>query len=240
MRAMTAAVENQEGSGASSSSGTRDRYRFQWYQSYDSVSVEVFVKGTKQMPEGKVRTRFTEKSLCLEVDDGHASGGYKLELNLRGEIVPEETRVELLSTKVEVKLKKKESGSQWEDLEEGQGEVGQGGPNRTMAAASSLPGPGEAALGAQLQHKKKSPKDWAALEAELAELEKEDKPEGEQALQALFKDIYSKADEDTQRAMMKSFQESNGTVLSTNWNEVGKKKVEIQAPDGMTPKRYEQ
>ena len=27
--------------------------------------------------------------------------------------------------------------------------------------------------------------------------------------------------------MMKSFQESNGTVLSTNWNEVGKEKVEI-------------
>lgn len=33
------------------------------------------------------------------------------------------------------------------------------------------------------------------------------------------------ADEDTRRAMMKSFYESSGTVLSTNWKEVGAKKV---------------
>ena len=30
--------------------------------------------------------------------------------------------------------------------------------------------------------------------------------------------------------MMKSFQESNGTVLSTNWKEVGTKKVEYAPP----------
>ena len=34
------------------------------------------------------------------------------------------------------------------------------------------------------------------------------------------------ADEDTRRAMNKSFQESNGTVLSTNWKEIGSKKTE--------------
>lgn len=27
--------------------------------------------------------------------------------------------------------------------------------------------------------------------------------------------------------MMKSFQESNGTALSTNWEDVGKKRVEV-------------
>ena len=192
--------------------------------------MEVFVKGTKGLPEGKVRTTFEERRLCLEVEDGHEDGPYRLVLSLMGEIKPEEAKVELLSTKVEMKLVKKESGVQWSDLEEGQGAAGVA---RVMADGSSS---AEAAAG---DKKKKSPKEWAALEAELTELEKEDKPEGEAALQALFKDIYSKADEDTQRAMMKSFQESNGTVLSTNWNEVGQKKVEVQPPDGMTVKKYE-
>jgi suppressor of G2 allele of SKP1 len=37
---------------------------------------------------------------------------------------------------------------------------------------------------------------------------------------------------------MKSFQESGGTCLSTNWSEVGSKKVEITPPEGMIAKKY--
>lgn len=37
--------------------------------------------------------------------------------------------------------------------------------------------------------------------------------------------IYASADEDTRRAMNKSYQESGGKVLSTNWKEVAQKKV---------------
>jgi suppressor of G2 allele of SKP1 len=39
--------------------------------------------------------------------------------------------------------------------------------------------------------------------------------------------------------MNKSFQESGGTVLSTNWNEIGAKETEIQPPTGMEAKKYE-
>ena len=46
-------------------------------------------------------------------------------------------------------------------------------------------------------------------------------------------------DEDTRRAMMKSFVESNGTVLSTNWSDIGKKKTECTPPDGLEVKKYE-
>jgi suppressor of G2 allele of SKP1 len=39
--------------------------------------------------------------------------------------------------------------------------------------------------------------------------------------------------------MNKSFQESGGTVLSTNWSEVGKAPVEVKPPDGMEYKHWE-
>lgn len=55
-----------------------------------------------------------------------------------------------------------------------------------------------------------------------------------------FKKLYKGASEDTRRAMMKSYQESGGTALSTNWAEVGKAPVPISPPDGMEAKKWEQ
>ena len=212
------------------------RYRYQWYQSYDWISVEVFVKGTKEKPEDAVVTKFEAKRFILRVEDGHEDGPYELNVALADEIVAGESKVERLSTKVELRLRKREAGRQWPGLEQGGDKVS---ATRTMADSSQPAAAANTSDQETVKGKKKSPKDWAALEAELDELEKVEKPEGEAALQALFKDIYGKADPDTQRAMMKSFQESNGTVLSTNWSEVGSKKVEVQPPDGMEAKKYE-
>lgn len=44
----------------------------------------------------------------------------------------------------------------------------------------------------------------------------------------VLSDIYVKGDDDVKKAMKKSMIESNGTVLSTNWKEVSKKKVNPQ------------
>ncbi|CAN0129168.1 unnamed protein product [Ectocarpus fasciculatus] len=86
-----------------------------------------------------------------------------------------------------------------------------------------------------------STKDWDVVEKEVQKELEAEKPGGEQALNDLFKSIYGKADEDTRRAMVKSFQTSGGTVLSTNWDEVGKAdyEKERQAPKGMEWKTWE-
>ena len=49
---------------------------------------------------------------------------------------------------------------------------------------------------------------------------------GGDAVDGFFKKLYAGADPDTRRAMMKSYVESQGTSLSTNWQEVSKGKVE--------------
>ena len=39
--------------------------------------------------------------------------------------------------------------------------------------------------------------------------------------------------------MNKSFQESNGTVLSTNWKDIGSKPTEYKPPEGADEKKFE-
>ncbi|SPJ10385.1 calcyclin binding protein, putative [Plasmodium sp. DRC-Itaito] len=52
---------------------------------------------------------------------------------------------------------------------------------------------------------------------------KEDKDE---SVDYFFKKIYNEGDDDTKRAMIKSFQTSGGKVLSTNWKDVKNKQYE--------------
>ena len=47
-----------------------------------------------------------------------------------------------------------------------------------------------------------------------------------------------RGDPEIRRAMNKSFQESGGTVLSTNWGEVGSKTVEGTPPAGLEMKKW--
>jgi suppressor of G2 allele of SKP1 len=75
----------------------------------------------------------------------------------------------------------------------------------------------------------KSKTNWTELEKEAAKIEEEE----QDPMQKFLKTIYKDADEDTKRAMLKSYSESCGTVLSTNWKDIKQKKTEIKPPDGM-------
>jgi suppressor of G2 allele of SKP1 len=72
----------------------------------------------------------------------------------------------------------------------------------------------------------------------VAEEELSDKEDDPSDPDAFFKMLYENADEDARRAMLKSYTESNGTALSTNWEEVSKKKVEVTPPQGTQAKQW--
>ncbi|KAG2184913.1 hypothetical protein INT43_000826 [Umbelopsis isabellina] len=189
-----------------------ERARHDWFQNDQFVVVEVFIKGVQK---DSVDIGFHERSLSVTIKMPSGSD-YSLELEpLTHEIDPSQSKFTVLSTKIEIKLKKKSVGTKWGMLE------GEDVIPQTISAPWTS----------------NKPKDWSALDKELSSEEPE-KPEGEQALNALFQQIYGDADENSRRAMMKSFVESNGTCLSTNWDEVSKGKVETKPPEGMIAKKY--
>jgi suppressor of G2 allele of SKP1 len=81
----------------------------------------------------------------------------------------------------------------------------------------------------------KGSKNWDQITSEVVQ---EEKPEGDEALNKFFQEIFCRGNEETRRAMNKSFYESGGTVLSTNWTEVGKDKVKGSPPPGLEMKEW--
>jgi suppressor of G2 allele of SKP1 len=86
-----------------------------------------------------------------------------------------------------------------------------------------------------------SHRNWDQIEKDIDLELQQEKPEGDEAMNQLFRQIYANANADTRRAMIKSFQTSGGTCLSTNWEEVATKDYERDriAPDGQEWKTYD-
>ncbi|KAI7727698.1 hypothetical protein M8C21_021810 [Ambrosia artemisiifolia] len=200
----------------------KPKYRHEFYQKPEEVVVTIFAKG---IPANNVSVSYGEQILSVTIDvPGEDS--YIFQPRLFGKIVPARCRFEVLSTKVEIRLTKAEP-IHWTSLEFGE--------NKLVVQRSIVPAGNQ-----RPSYPSSRPtKDWDKLEAQVKKEEKDEKLDGDAALNKFFRDIYKDADEDTRRAMSKSFVESNGTVLSTNWKEVGSKVVEGTPPDGMEMKKWE-
>ncbi|CAF1925407.1 unnamed protein product [Brassica napus] len=79
----------------------------------------------------------------------------------------------------------------------------------------------------------KKVKDYDKLEDE-----KDDKLEGDAALNKFFRELYLNSDEDM-RILHNQQVESNGTVLSIDWKDVGAKKIKCTLHDDLALKTWE-
>eukprot|EP01005_Ploeotia_sp_CARIB1_P000365 NODE_143_length_1359_cov_437.837662_g139_i0.p1 GENE.NODE_143_length_1359_cov_437.837662_g139_i0~~NODE_143_length_1359_cov_437.837662_g139_i0.p1 ORF type:complete len:349 (+),score=107.82 NODE_143_length_1359_cov_437.837662_g139_i0:69-1115(+) len=194
--------------------------RHEWYQTPKEVVVTFFAK--KRSKE-HVKVTFEENSVEVVIT---LNENQEFQHNidpLYKDIVPDKSTWIITPYKLECTLIKKEPGLQWKNLESVDGTADSTGVtmNQDDSARPEYPS----------SCRKKT--NWSELNAAVKKEEEEEKPEGDAALTKLFQDIYGKADDDTKRAMQKSYVESGGTVLSTNWSEVGAKKVEATPPKGM-------
>ncbi|XP_061588989.1 protein SGT1 homolog isoform X2 [Cololabis saira] len=187
-----------------------------WYQTDSQVIVTVMARN---VPQDGVCVTFTEKELSAKIQ--MASGQiYTLHLHLLHPIVPQQSSFKILSTKVEIKMKKTD-GVRWEKLEgEGQESTVKHFNPHLYPSSSHFT------------------QKWDKMVLDLGDEEKNEKLEGDAALNKLFQQIYTDGSDEVKRAMNKSFMESGGTVLSTNWKDVGKKKVQVSPPDDQEFKKY--
>lgn len=161
-----------------------------------------------------MKVDFTNETVCVQAK--LPTSNYELNLNLSHEINPERSSFKVMTTKIEIKLCKVSAGK-WSVLEKKSDEASEKEKPPTYPTSSLA------------KH------DWNKLEKEL---EKEADKDADSDVNGLFRKIFRDGDANLQRAMMKSFQESNGTVLSTNWDDVKKKTVEVKPPEGVEYKRF--
>ncbi|KAM9960952.1 hypothetical protein ACTFIW_010115 [Dictyostelium discoideum] len=193
-----------------------NKVRHEWYQTETHVVLTIFAKF---VTASNSKINLTSKSVNISFPLANGSE-FLFEMDLFDPIVDKDSTIHYYSTKVEIKMKKSRA-IKWDTLEF----TDKSGPVGLMDQISSSPA---------VPSPYASKKDWDKLPNEP-----EEKLEGDQALNKIFRDIFSKGSEDQQRAMMKSFTESGGTVLSTNWDEVGSKKVVGEPPKGLEFKEYE-
>ena len=228
-----------------------DKIRHEWYQNSETVYFTLLAKG---VPKDKAQVDIQERSLTISFPLINGSS-YDLTLEpLFGAVKPDKCIPRILSTKIEIILVKATPGQKWSALEANESisestkstEDGAEDPKddtvkRAVFTDSKPAGP------AYPTSAKSGPKDWDKITKDLKttdsdgkekSLDDDDDYEGGDEANHFFKKLFKNASPETQRAMMKSYTESNGTALSTNWDEVQKAPVETLPPDGMEAKKW--
>ena len=200
--------------------------KYQYYQSDKFITIQVLEKGVQQsdltveLHANHLLVRLTKNGKRLTIICGY----------LYDEIKVDQSRTLIKDEKVVIKLAKQNVNYEWPELL-GVTKISNDTTLPSLLSNdSSLSEAGIQALSQQLSPTESvqsdsnpsprrpysSNKDWNKIEKQLTQEVEEDMD----PTNRLFQQIYANADEDTRRAMIKSYQTSGGTVLSTNWGEV--------------------
>jgi len=166
---------------------------------------------------------------------------------LKGQIDPDASDFTVGKVKVEVRFIKRAQG-RWGDLV---GDTPDGKhsnhlivPRGNLRTCQVLSAPVISPQPTNNPPAPKKTKNWDGISTKILESDKEKTTEedpnvgGDSTLNGFFQKIFGDADDDTKRAMMKSYQESGGTHLSTNWGEVSKATVPVSPPQDSEWKKW--
>lgn len=230
--------------------------RVDFFQSNATMSVSVFAKN---IPKDEFKVEYDAQEVVFphlpnvsatgnqcsdrpnsQIRMTHIPGHEPLyTIPLWGQIDPAGSKHTVTANKIEFSLKKLEAGK-WPTLQRSPDAAPAApkaaAPAATPATPSASTTQKPAAAGssnapAYPTSSKSGPKDWDKLEG----IDDDD----EKDINAFFKTLYKGATPEQQRAMMKSFTESNGTALSTDWDDVKARKVDTMPPEGVEAKKWE-
>ncbi|KAK0506205.1 SGS-domain-containing protein [Armillaria luteobubalina] len=193
--------------------------RHEFYETDERLTLSIFDRNAEP---SEVNVQFESRKFT------YTHGDKSLVLApLKGQINPESCEYTVGKVKVEIRLTKMVSG-RWGAL------VGDSpDPLASFPSASAM-----------TTTSVKPKKNWEGITTSILSTEKEKSTDedpnvgGDSTLNGFFQKIFQDADEDTKRAMMKSYSESGGTTLSTNWEEVKAKRVEVKPPAGSEWKKW--
>ncbi|KAK5462975.1 Cochaperone protein [Exophiala xenobiotica] len=240
-----------------SSTSTVPKIRHEWYQNNQSVTLTLYAKG---VAKDAADIEINDDSVYITFPHpSNPDSTFTFTLDpLYALVDPAQSTANVMSTKIEINLRKAQAGQKWHTLEGSaplkRAEANSNPDTTTSTSNTPLqPATSTATAPAYPTSSRTGPKNWDKLANDLhaqskakqntkkdtrgsgsdpasqgdGEAEVDSDYESGDAVDGFFKKIYAHADPDTQRAMTKSFVESNGTSLSTNWGQVSKGKVEV-------------
>jgi suppressor of G2 allele of SKP1 len=215
-----------------------NKIKHDWYQSNDSVTVNILAKGAPK--DATVEIEKNTLSVSFPITGSSSDYHFSAE-PLYAAIDPTQSKFRVTPNKVEITLRKAAPGVKWHNLEgdrEIEAEDKDKDESKTTIPTHILASKSTTENAPVYPTSSKSgAKNWDKLAKE--DLDDKDEMEGDETSN-FFKTLFKGSSAEQQRAMMKSYQESGGTVLSTDWSSVGSKTVVPEPPEGMEAKTYGQ